>query len=257
MKIHLYKSNQTAASVLCSAVKRFGLQFLEELLNKHLQDFTVFRRLRTECTIKGWGHIIIVIGPEYIRLFVVSLLISSSSLFLYFYFFISLYFWSISLFSSFYFLILLINVYLFSSVFFLFHIILCFIILFPVLNKTSSLFCITCFAIILKSVNTASIWCFLLTFPEFLTENSEELNTDCCSTGIFLKSWLSVPLSLRLTLTNLSMNPDQVDLRFMENSGLRFEIRDLHFTAQLRREVNLQLWRTFSYETTNTFQLCS
>ncbi|XP_035853007.1 phospholipid transfer protein-like [Sander lucioperca] len=43
-----------------------------------------------------------------------------------------------------------------------------------------------------------------------------------------------------LTLNRLDVDRDKVVVRFQQDSGLQFEFRDLNFTAELQREINVQ-----------------
>ncbi|KAK2894325.1 hypothetical protein Q8A73_016809 [Channa argus] len=53
----------------------------------------------------------------------------------------------------------------------------------------------------------------------------------------------------KLTLTQLTMDPDQVVLRFHENSGLQVEINNLLFTGELQRDINLCLFHECTVDT--------
>ncbi|XP_078101210.1 phospholipid transfer protein-like [Sander vitreus] len=44
----------------------------------------------------------------------------------------------------------------------------------------------------------------------------------------------------RLTLNRLDVDRDKVVVRFQQDSGLQFEFRDLNFTAELQREINMR-----------------
>ncbi|XP_026202330.1 phospholipid transfer protein-like [Anabas testudineus] len=56
------------------------------------------------------------------------------------------------------------------------------------------------------------------------------------------------------TLTNLTVDPDQVVLGFQENSGLQLEIRDLFFTGKLEQDISVYLFEEFTDTGTVTFE---
>ncbi len=48
--------------------------------------------------------------------------------------------------------------------------------------------------------------------------------------------FISLPLPLRVTFTELSGNPDEINLLFIQNSGFRFEIKNLNITAEIEEK---------------------
>lgn len=52
---------------------------------------------------------------------------------------------------------------------------------------------------------------------------------------------------LRFTITNLTVDPDQVVLGFQEKSGLQLEIRDLYFTGKLEQDISVYFFKEFMY----------
>lgn len=50
-----------------------------------------------------------------------------------------------------------------------------------------------------------------------------------------------------MTLTKLQVDPTQVDLKFQQNIGLQFEIKDLNFALELQREKNVHFFKEFKY----------
>ncbi|KAL4008163.1 hypothetical protein ACER0C_002015 [Sarotherodon galilaeus] len=51
-----------------------------------------------------------------------------------------------------------------------------------------------------------------------------------------------------VTLTSLQVDPAQVDFRFLEKIGLQFEIRDLKFSLELQRELNMPFFTQFNID---------
>uniref|UniRef100_A0A3Q2W6M3 BPI fold-containing family C protein-like n=2 Tax=Haplochromis burtoni TaxID=8153 RepID=A0A3Q2W6M3_HAPBU len=51
-----------------------------------------------------------------------------------------------------------------------------------------------------------------------------------------------------VTLTKLQVDPTQVDLKFQQNIGLQFEIKDLNFALELQREKNVHFFKEFKID---------